>query len=132
MTSRMTILKLVTTAAFISWVIIAGINFGNAHANNGDSLKVKVKLKYSDWIREHGMGKAYFRYYDDSEDSIKTKDLSKKFPKEVQLQFPTGAVDVGEGFTVILNSYVCDDATEKHGTNSPGKKIETIKMRFPC
>lgn len=129
----MTILKLVTTAAFITWVVIAGINFGNAHASNNDGgLKVIVKLKYSDYIKSHGMGKAYFKYYDDSKDVIKTKDLSKNFPKEVQLQFPTGAVSVNEGFTVILNSYKCDDATQKHGTNSPKKSAETIKMSFPC
>jgi hypothetical protein len=124
----MNIIKIVTAAAFITWVVIAGINY--AHGSSG--LKVVVKLKYSDWIREHGMGKAYFNYYDAGGDVSKSKDLSKKFPKQVTLKFPSGAVDVGEGFTVILNSYVCDDATQKDGVNSPKKSPETIKMRFPC
>jgi hypothetical protein len=127
----MNVIKIVTLAAFVAWVVIAGINYSNANASSS-GLKVIVKLKYSDWIKAHGMGKAYFHYYDDSEDAVKNKDLSKKFPKEVTLQFPSGAVDVGEGFTVILNSYKCDDATEVSGTNSPGKSPETVKMRFPC
>lgn len=127
---QLEIVKIITTVAFITWVIIAGIHYANASSSS--SLKVIVKLKYSDYIKEHGMGKAYFKYYDDSKDSIKTKDLSKKFPKEVQLQFPSGAVDINEGFTVILNSYKCDDATDAHGVNHPKSSPETIKMRFPC
>jgi hypothetical protein len=124
----MTVIKIVTTVAFITWVLIWGASL--AHASGG--LKVVVKLKYSDWIKEHGMGKAYFHYYDASGDVSKNKDLSKKFPKEVTLQFPTGAVSVGERFTVVLNSYVCDDATQVSGINHPSKSPETIKMRFPC
>lgn len=126
----MTILKLITTVAFITWVITAGMHYANASSSG---LKVIVKLKYGDYIKKQGStGKAYFRYYDDSRDAVKTKDLPKNFPKQVTLQFPSGAVDVNEGFTIILNSYKCDDASDVSGVNHPTKSPETVRMSFPC
>lgn len=126
---QITKIEIITAVAFIAWVLIWSASL--AHGSSG--LKVIVKLKYSDWIKKHGMGKATFNYYDASGDYQNYhKDLSKKFPKQVTLQFPSGAVDVGEAFTVILNSYVCDDATQIEGTNGPGKSPETVRLKFPC
>lgn len=119
-------LQVVSAIAFIVWVLIWGASL--AH---GD-FKVIVKMKYSDWIKKHGLGKAYFNYYDESGDVDKTKKLSKDFPKKVTLSFPSGAVSVGEGFTVILNSYVCDDASDVSGINGPSKSPETVRLTFPC
>ena len=138
--NKQVLIALITVIAIIISIVVTTVLFmeklkvietQKAYGDSG-GLKVIVKIKYSDYIREHGIGKAYFHFYDDSGDVSKTKDLSKKFPKQVTLKFPGGAVDVGEGFTVVLNSYVCDDATQKDGVNSPKKSPETIKMRFPC
>ena len=115
-------------AIFIIAVLAVGL-VSVASASSG--LKVIIKMKYSDYIREHGIGKAYFRYCD-SDSNCKSKDLSKKFPKSVELSFGKGVVSVGEGFRVVLNSYVCDDATQVNGINHPTNSPERVTIRFPC
>jgi hypothetical protein len=122
----------VTVVLFMQKLQVIESQKHDAYGATGNGLKVVVKIKYSDYIKEHGIGKAYFKFYDDSKDVIKTKDLSKKFPKSVTLKFPSGAVDVGEKFIVVLNSYKCDDATQVSGVNGPSKSPEKVKMRFPC
>jgi hypothetical protein len=123
------IMILVIAALFVA---VSSYNPEAVHGAKGKGLKVIVRLSYSDYVSVGGTGVAYFRYYDDSGDAIKTKHFpTDEFPKSVTLRFPKGAVDINEYFTVCLNSYEYDEGECTSGYNHPEKKPEIVKLAFP-
>jgi hypothetical protein len=97
--------------------------------NQAEALKIIVYLKYSDWQKHHPkeIGKVVLNGYSDIDEIVKKLKLSK-LPKSVTVNMD---VDVGEQFSIHLNSYATDDGTQVEGINHPAKVPEKVKIQVP-
>jgi hypothetical protein len=114
----------------IGAIVLVCSLIGSGVFGSPGALKVIVKIKYPDIIKELGAGKAVLDYKPDHASKYKSKTFNAdNFPKSVTIKIKNVAVN--EAFQVCLSSYLYDEGNCQEGFNSISKSPERIEIRFP-